>query len=134
VAAVAALGFAAGVPRAPLPGEAPARLISALASVDSDVALLAMLEPEAAVLSINRTSGAAAPGRALELWVIEGSNPPISLGVLPDVPQARVPLPRELAARLGPGTTLAVSSEPPGGSPTGAPTGPVVAAGPVSDI
>ena len=38
------------------PGEAPARLVSALASGDSDVALLAVFEPQAAVLNINRTS------------------------------------------------------------------------------
>ena len=63
--------------------------------------------------------------------MIEGTNPPVSLGVLPDGPLARVPLPRELAARLGPGTTLAVSEEPPGGSPT--PTR-VVAAGAISAL
>ena len=122
-------------PPAPPPGEPQARLVSALASAaGSDVTLLAVLEPQAAVLSINRTSGAAPPGGSLELWMIEGGNPPVSLGVLPDTPLARVPLPRELADRIGPGTTLAVSSEPLGGSPTGAPTGPVLAAGPVADI
>jgi anti-sigma-K factor RskA len=126
-------GLAAPPPVAP-PGEAPARLISALASVDSDVSLLAALEPQAAVLSINRTSGAPAPGRVLELWMIEGDVPPVSLGVLPDSPVARVPLTSEQASGIGPGTTLAVSDEPVGGSPTGAPTGPVVAAGPVNEI
>ena len=65
----------------------------------------------AAVLSINRTSGAAPPGRALELWAIEGTNPPVSLGVLPDAPLARVALPPDLAARLGPGAILAVTEE-----------------------
>jgi anti-sigma-K factor RskA len=134
-AAVAALWFAVSAPPAPSPGEPQARLVSALASAEgSDVTLLAVLEPQAAVLSINRTSGAAPPGGSLELWMIEGGNPPVSLGVLPDTPLARVPLPRELADRIGPGTTLAVSSEPLGGSTTGAPTGPVLAAGPVADI
>ncbi len=35
----------------------------------------------------------------------------------------------DILAGFGPGTTLAISLEPKGGSPTGAPTGPVVAAG-----
>ena len=77
------------------------------------------------MLNINRTGGAAAPGQALSSgW--SRTNPPVSLGMLPDGPLARVAVPREIAARLGPGSTLAVSEEPPGGSPT--PTK-VVAAG-----
>ena len=133
-AAVLAAAWFAWLPtRPPVPGEAPARLVSALASADTDVELLALFEPQAAVLNINRTSGAPAPGRALELWVIEGDAAPVSLGVLPDTPLARIPLPRELAERLGPGSTLAVSDEAAGGSTTGVP-GPVVAVGPVSEI
>lgn len=118
----------------PPPGTAPARLISALASVDSEVALLALLEPQAAVLTINRTSGAAAEGRALELWLIEDDAPPVSLGVLPDAARARVPLEAGIADRIGAGGTLAISDEPLGGSPTGAPTGEVVAAGNIAEI
>jgi anti-sigma-K factor RskA len=38
-------------------------------------------------------------------------------------------LPAILAAELRRGATLAVSVEPAGGSPTGLPTGPVIAAG-----
>ena len=34
-----------------------------------------------------------------------------------------------LASLLQQGATIAISVEPPGGSPTGAPTGPVVASG-----
>jgi anti-sigma-K factor RskA len=115
------------------PGEAPARLISALASVDSDVELMAFFEPQAAVLNINRTGGAPAPGRALELWAVVPGEDPVSLGVLPEEERARVPLTREQAALIGPGTTLAVSDEAPGGSTSGSP-GTVLAAGPVTDI
>ena len=132
-AVVAAVWLA--VPAVRGPGEAPARLVSALAAQGgSDVTLVAVLEPAAAVLSINRTSGAAPQGRALELWAIEGTNPPVSLGVLPDAPLARVALPPDLVARLGPGAVLAVTEEAPGGSPTGAPTGAPVAAGTLSDV
>ena len=134
-AVVAAVWFGALAPRptAPPPGVPPAMLVSALASVNSDVGLLAVFEPQAAVLNINRTSGAPAAGRSFELWLIEGGQPPVSLGVLPDTPLARVPVSSDLAARLTPGAQLAVSNEPAGGSPTGQPTE-VVAVGEVAEI
>jgi anti-sigma-K factor RskA len=115
------------------PGVPPAMLVSALASVNSDVELLAVYEPQAAVLNLNRTSGTPAPGRSFELWLIEGGQPPVSLGVLPDTALARVPVSGELAARLGPGAQLAVSDEQAGGSTTGVP-GEVVALGEVARI
>ena len=70
---------------------------------------------------------------AAELWLIEGGQPPVSLGVLPDTALARVPVSGELAARLGPGAQLAVSDEQAGGSTTGVP-GEVVALGEVARI
>lgn len=62
-------------------------------------------------------------GRDLELWALRaGATRPEPLGVLPA--SGRV-----LAADIPVGTQLLVSLEPRGGSPTGLPTGPVVAAG-----
>jgi anti-sigma-K factor RskA len=40
----------------------------------------------------------------------------------------------DLAGRLTPDATLAISLEPPGGSPTGQHTGPVIAAGKLSNF
>lgn len=61
------------------------------------------------------------PGNSLELWVCPpGAVAPASLGVIPVTGQIRMP------AAMSAGTLLLVSSEPRGGSPTGAPTGPVV--------
>jgi anti-sigma-K factor RskA len=37
-------------------------------------------------------------------------------------------------ARITPDATLAVSMEPPGGSPTGQPTGPVIASGTLTSL
>ena len=116
------------------PAPPEARLVSALATAESELELLAMLEPEAAVLTINRTSGGAAQGRSLELWLIEGEAAPVSLGVLPDTPRARVPLDAGIAARIGAGATLAITDEPEGGSPTGGPTGDVLATGEITEI
>jgi anti-sigma-K factor RskA len=68
---------------------------------------------------------ALAPDRVLELWAAAGSNPPRSLGLISASNATVVG-----RTRLPPGTDhLAVSLEPPGGSPTGAPTGPVLYVG-----
>jgi anti-sigma-K factor RskA len=62
--------------------------------------------------------------RTLELWALrEGATAPVSLGLLPGGGRTR------LRATVSAGTRLLVSQEPTGGSPTGAPTGPVVYAG-----
>jgi anti-sigma-K factor RskA len=79
-----------------------------------------------AIRSVNAT--APAPANAYELWILPSGGPaPRSLGLLPT---ATGPLDTELPAELRPllasAQGLAVSLEPAGGSPTGAPTGPVV--------
>ena len=69
-------------------------------------------------------------GRVAELWRIGADGVPRSLGLLSLGQATRLPLrPRP---GLGLGETLAISIEPTGGSPTGAPTGPVVATGVLS--
>jgi anti-sigma-K factor RskA len=66
-----------------------------------------------------------AAGRALELWAVPGAGAPRSLGLVS--PDAATTV---LRARLLDGTAaFAVSVEPAGGSPTGAPTGPIVSVG-----
>ncbi len=73
-----------------------------------------------------------APGRAPELWLIPAGQKPIAVGVIaPDKP-ITLALDRAILARLGPTAVLAVSVEPIGGSPTGQPTGAVIAKGAIS--
>ena len=69
--------------------------------------------------------------RATELWLIPPNAKPIPLGVFPADQPATMTLPPEIMAQLSAQAVLAVSDEPPGGSPTGAPTGPVLATGQV---
>ncbi len=70
-----------------------------------------------------------AAGRATELWLIPPNAKPIALGVFPADQPASMALPPEILAQMGDNAMLAVSIEPSGGSPTGQPTGPVVASG-----
>ncbi len=65
------------------------------------------------------------PSRVLELWAVPAAGAPRSLGLVQAGGDTRV-----LRARLLDDTAaFAVSIEPAGGSPTGAPTGPIVSAG-----
>ncbi|WP_322048806.1 anti-sigma factor domain-containing protein [Paraburkholderia sp. J67] len=72
-----------------------------------------------------------AANRATELWLIPPGEKPVSLGVFPADAPATLALSADVAARVSARAVLAVSIEPPGGSPTGQPTGPVVATGPM---
>ena len=64
--------------------------------------------------------------QAHELWLLpESGAAPISLGVLDPTGDTQRPLPPEVAAQLRPGAGLAISLEPAGGAPGGAPTGPI---------
>jgi anti-sigma-K factor RskA len=72
------------------------------------------------------------PNRAFELWMLPNSGAaPVSLGLLPATGTTTLPLPAAAAQILAASSTLAVSIEPLGGSPTGAPTGPVVYTAPL---
>lgn len=67
------------------------------------------------------------PQLTYELWALpRDGKPPVSLGLLPRTGSVERSLtPAQRAALLG-ANRVAVSLEPPGGSPTGTPTGPVL--------
>ena len=74
--------------------------------------------------------------RAIELWLIppgQGQRPH-SLGLIQPGQPIRLTIPPALAGSLTRDATLAVSLEPPGGSPTGLPTGEVIAAGKLTSL
>jgi anti-sigma-K factor RskA len=67
------------------------------------------------------------PARAYELWALPGEGAaPVSLGLMPKSGRDTLQLNDAQRLALSRSRQIAVSLEPPGGSPTGAPTGPVL--------
>lgn len=64
-----------------------------------------------------------------ELWIIPADGRPRALGLIAGEGTSAVAAPPSLAPVIAAGATLAVSAEPKGGSPTGLPTGPIIASG-----
>ncbi|OJF90477.1 anti-sigma factor [Pararhizobium antarcticum] len=91
--------------------------------------LFAQYDGENGTLRVTPVAARQTEEKSLELWLIVGDTPPQSLGVLPQTGNGEIVIAPELRAKIGEGTTLAVSVEPFGGSPTGSATGPVIAAG-----
>ena len=72
--------------------------------------------------------------RVPELWIIPPDGKPRSMGLLRADRPVTLTLPPELANFARSNAVLAVSLEPPGGSPTGQPTGPVIASGKLTNL
>ena len=104
---------------------------ASIAAEDGSLVLAASYDAAGGLLYVERRWGAAPAGRALELWLIAGGNAPVSLGVLPVDGTAQLTIAVDLRMQMN-GGILAISDEPPGGSPTGAPTGSVLATGTVT--
>ena len=135
-ATVIAAALALAGPR-PSPQAEPA-LYAALQTDPQAQSVLIRFDPDTRRLSVAgpveaRSDGPVQP----ELWVIAPGEDPRSLGLIAGVDGTLTgPITVEAAeaAVLSAGATLAISLEPPGGSPTGAPTGPVIAAGQVRTL
>lgn len=135
VAAIAAFAVYVALPFVRPPAEQPEmRLIASLAADASDVRYLAMYDAAHRQVSLSHVSGERAAGRDFELWMIEGQNPPVSMGVIPSGATVHIVITPEIQEKLASGAVLAISLEPTGGSPTGQPTGPVVAAGDLKNL
>jgi len=130
-AATAALAIGIGFQvLRPVPTEAPAVEIARLEGRVDVSRVTARLTPDRRTLELQAARPVhAGPAQSYELWLIPAEGgAPLSLAVLGNL-DARVPVTPAHSKRLVPGATLAVSVEPAGGSPTGAPTGPVILAG-----
>jgi anti-sigma-K factor RskA len=75
------------------------------------------------------------PAHVHELWVIPADGKPRPLGILEPGKTKAMPMPESLLPSLAAGSALAVSIEPPGGSPkVDAPSGPITAVGKLAKI
>jgi anti-sigma-K factor RskA len=118
------------VARPPAPAMAP--IVVVLAGSDAKPALIATASRDDRFLTVKAVASASpAPGRVFELWALPEAGTPRSLGVIPQGGVVHVPLRAPAGESLTNIPSLAVSLEPPGGSPTGQPTGPVLYSGSV---
>jgi anti-sigma-K factor RskA len=111
-------------------GRAPAPIVVAvLAGQGGAPGWVAVTGPRPGEVSFSAVAPQPEPKpHAFELWSIAGGTPR-PLGLLP--PESGGAFALRLAQLPPPGAVLAVSLEPPGGSPTGLPTGPVLYQGKV---
>lgn len=122
-----AAGFAlaaalAGIVLVRHPAPAPGPVAALVPPNGTPAAFIAETRPDGSIRLIPLQPVRVASDRDLELWALPpGATRPVSLGVIPASGRRVAPSPP-----AGGGTQLMVSLEPRGGSPTGAPTGPVL--------
>ena len=131
-----ALAFALGITMlAPRTERSYEGIVVVLAGPDAKPALIATAERGSRYLTVKSVVAAdIARDRALELWSLPEGKPPLSLGLVPVSGIDRIALRAPAGVALQDVPALAVSLEPVGGSPTGAPTGPVLFTGRVERI
>lgn len=133
-ASVAAASFGGLFYLARLPSSAPP-LVASLAEKSGQPGFVAAANPADGSLTI--VPAALLSGeeqRAYELWVIPPGGSPHSLGLVDPAKPVKVVVPPDLLPHLSADATLAITLEPPGGSPTGQPTGPIIANGKLASL
>ncbi|MES2000874.1 MAG: anti-sigma factor [Pseudomonadota bacterium] len=118
----------------PTPAAASAPMVAMLGD-DKGIKIVANWDPDSRRLVLAVAGDMPAdPAHSHELWVIPEGAKPISLGTMGNDEMSRMELANALAELLKKGATIAITVEPPGGSPTGDPTGPVVASGKLESV
>ena len=107
--------------------------IATLATPDGKALYVASLDPARRAVTVVPLGEVATQGRSPELWIIPTGGKPRPVGLLL-VASARLPVSAAVIGDARGMAILAVSLEPQGGSPTGAPTGPVIATGRLREI
>jgi anti-sigma-K factor RskA len=75
------------------------------------------------------------PSHVHELWVIPADGKPHPIGMIEPGKSKAMPMPKAMAPMFAPGAAIAVSVEPPGGSPMKTrPSGPIAAMGHLAKI
>ncbi len=97
-------------------------------------AFVATVDAKHGTVAVVPAAYAADATRVPELWIIPADGKPRSMGLLRADRPVTLTLSSELAAFARSNAVLAVSLEPPGGSPTGQPTGPVIGSGKLTNL
>jgi len=140
LAGLACIALIAGTSgeRAPAPVGVAARapeFVSTLAAASGGDAYLLRVNPQSGELWIRAIAAQSAGAQHdYELWLLPAQGTPASLGVISQSGTASIALSKGIADRVAGASAFAVSVEPPGGSPTGAPTGEVRYSGPVYSL
>lgn len=119
------------IPQAVAPPATHRMMAASLVMSDKSGAMPAIVDMTTGEMRVGEAAVAPA-GKSAQLWMIGGDGVPRPMGVLASTGPSRMSLAAGQRAALKAGITLAVSIEPIGGSPTGLPTGPVVASGKLS--
>ncbi len=105
-------------------------LVAVLQKDAQSPAFLVSVDLDKRQLTIRAVAAKPEPGKSYELWLVHDDlKTPRSLGLIGDKPVTVGPSLTSYSPSVIEDATLAVSLEPPGGSPTGAPTGPVLWSG-----
>jgi anti-sigma-K factor RskA len=133
-AVAASLLVTLALPHRPVAPAAPPPMLAArlAGSAKGPAVFVALYDPTRRAIVLTPASVTASKGHSPELWLIPTGGKPIPLGVADFVGPAQL-ISTTQGAGLGAGV-LAVSLEPKGGSPTGQPTGPVIATGHLSQL
>lgn len=118
----------------PAPASAAAEQIATLTNADGKALYIATLDPARNMMTIVPVNVVGAPDRSPEVWLIPAGGKPRPVGVLRALDAVNLPAPSAIMASATPRSVVAVSLEPKGGSPTGAPTGPVIASGQLKSV
>ncbi len=123
IAVIAGLAVFLVLPSTPI---APPDYFAEIVSEDGSLTVEASYFRETQDILVEVTAGSAPEGRVLQLWGIAERQAPVPIGVILADGTTRLDAPDALKGKWA-GLICAVSEEPPGGSPTGLPTGQILA-------
>jgi anti-sigma-K factor RskA len=110
-----------------VPSTQPAEFVAIFQKDDASPAFLLTFDLDKRTLTVRRVGAEQQAGKSYELWLVSDKYPgPRSLGVIGAGPYTVQQAAPEYDPVIINRATYAISLEPEGGSPTGAPTGPVL--------
>jgi anti-sigma-K factor RskA len=117
------------------PASPPPSLVAALTMNDGSSGFMATVDRMTGRVMLMPAADMPMPTeRTYQLWIVPADGKPVSLGTIKSAGAVTISMPTEVMTHAVPQSALVISIEPMGGSPTGEPTGPVLAKGMMHDI